>query len=70
MNHSIGFSNESKQSQPVSEKYMDDYEHLSRKALIDKVKSQQKHEKALLKHIEHLRKFRRKRQLRKKQDAA
>ena len=49
---------------------MDDYEHLSRKALIDKVKSQQKHEKALLKHIEHLRKFRRKRQLRKKQDAA
>ena len=49
---------------------MDDYEHLSRKALIDKVKSQEKYEKALLKHIEHLRKFCRKRQLRKKQNVS
>ena len=60
-NKNFNDSDEKQQSLPIDEKYKRDYENLSRDALINKIKTQEKHEKALLKHIEYLRKFYRKR---------
>ena len=65
MNNNLKESNEKRQSLSIDEKYKRDYDNLSRNALIDKIKIQEKHEKALLKHIEYLRKFYRKRFVRK-----
>ena len=65
MNKNLKDSNEKRQSLSIDEKYKRDYDNLSRNALIDKIKIQEKHEKALLKHIEYLRKFYRKRFVRK-----
>ena len=65
MNKNFDGSNEKRQNLSIDEKYRRDYDNLSRNALIDKIKIQEKHEKALLKHIEYLRKFYRKRFVRK-----
>ena len=65
MNKNFNDSDEKQQSLPIDEKYKRDYDNLSRDALINKIKTQEKHEKALLKHIEYLRKFYRKRFVRK-----
>ena len=64
-NKNFDGSNEKRQNLSIDEKYRRDYDNLSRTALIDKIKIQEKHEKALLKHIEYLRKFYRKRFVRK-----
>ena len=68
MNKNFDGSNEKRQSLPIDEKYRKDYDTLSRDALIDKIKTLEKHEKALLKHIEYLKQFYRKRLVQKNQN--
>ena len=51
---------EKQQKNETDENFLDDCPNLSRKTLIEKIKSHQKNEKALLKHIDYLHKMYRK----------
>ena len=67
INNWIGYSDEKQRKRETKNNFLDDYPNLTRKTLIEKIKSHEKHEKALLKHIDYLHKMYRKKLCRRNQ---
>ena len=67
INNGIRCSDEQQQKNETDNHYLDDYPNMTRKTLIEKIKFHQKHEKALLKHIDFLHKMYRKKLCRRNQ---
>ena len=67
INNGIGYSDEKQQKNETDDNFSDDYPNLSRKSLIEKIKSHEIHEKALFKHIDYLHNMYRKKLCRRNQ---